>query len=114
MEPYIQPTTERAPSNVILHCGTNALKISTDPEQIAESIIDLAKSVKTDKNNVVISELTPRNDQLNKKTKEVNEVLRQECNKRNIDVIKYDNINARKHCNMSGVHLELERYKYSY
>ena len=113
MEPYIQPTTERAPSNVILHCGTNGLKTSTDLEQIAENI-NLAKSMKTDKNNVVISELTPRNDQLNKKAKEVNEVLTRECNKRNIDVIKHDNTNARKHCNVSGLHFELERYKYSY
>ena len=58
MESYIQPTTERTPSNVILHCGTNDLKTSTDLEQIAENIINLAKSIKTDKNDVLISELT--------------------------------------------------------
>ena len=109
MEPYIQPTTERAPSNVILRRGTNGLKTSTDLEQIAENI-NLAKSMKTDKNNVVISELTPRNDQINKKAKEVNEVLTREYNKRNIDVIKHDNMNAQKHCNVSGLHFELERY----
>ena len=65
MESYIQLTTERAPSNVILHCGTNDLKTSTDPEQIAKNI-NLAKSMKT--NNVIISELTPRNGQLKKKS----------------------------------------------
>ena len=78
MESYIQPTIERAPSNVILHCGTNDLKTSTDHEQIAENVINPAKSVKVDENNVIISELTPRNDQLNKKAKEVNEVLTRE------------------------------------
>ena len=57
-ESYIQPTLERAPSNVILHCGTNDLKTSTDNEQIAENIMNLAKSMKIDKNNVIISELT--------------------------------------------------------
>ena len=105
MESYIRSTIERAPSNVTLHCGTNDLKTSTDPEQIAENIINLAKSIKTDKSNVLISELTPRNDQLNKKAKEVNEVLARECNKRNIVVIKRDNMNARRHCNKSGFHL---------
>ena len=57
-EPYIQPTIERAPSNVILHCGTNDLKTSTDHEQIAKNIINLAKLMKIDENNVIISELT--------------------------------------------------------
>ena len=41
VESYIQPTIERAPSNVILHHGTNNLKTCTDPEQIAENIINL-------------------------------------------------------------------------
>ena len=67
---WSQPAIERDPSSVILHCGRNDLK--TDPKKIAENIITLAKSMKTDKNNVIISELTPRNDQLNKKAKEVN------------------------------------------
>ena len=49
MESYIQPTIERAPSNVILHCGTYDLKTSTDPEQFAENMINLTKSMKTDK-----------------------------------------------------------------
>ena len=102
---WSQLTIERAPNNVILHYGTNDLKTSTDPEQIVENTINLEKSKKTDKNNVIISELTPRNDQLNKKAKELNAVLSRECNKRNICVIKHDNVNARRHCSMSGLHL---------
>ena len=97
VESYIQPTIERAPSNVILHCGTNDLKASTDPEQIAENIINIAKSIKTDKNNVIISELTPQNDQLNKKAKKLNDASTRECNKRTIGIIKHDNMNARRH-----------------
>ena len=61
-----------------MYCGANDLKTSTDPEQIAENIINLAESMKTDKYNVIISELTPRNDQFNKKAKEVNEILTKE------------------------------------
>ena len=102
---WSQLTIECAPNNVILHCGTNDLKTSTDPEQIVENTINLEKSKKTDKNNVIISELTPRNDQLNKKAKELNAVLSRECNKRNICIIKHDNVNARRHCNMSGLQL---------
>ena len=82
--------------------ATNDIKTSTDPEQIAENIINLAKSMKTDNEDVIISELAPRNDQLNKKAKEVNDVLTLECNKRNICIIKHDNMNVRRHCNMSG------------
>ena len=82
MESYIQPTIERAIGNVILYCDTNDLKTSTDPEQIVENIINLAKSMKTDKNNVIISKPTPQNDQLNRKSKNVNAVLSRECNKR--------------------------------
>ena len=54
---------------------------------------------------MLISELTLPNDQLYKKTREVNAVLSRECNKRNICVTKHDNMNARRHCNMSGLHL---------
>ena len=101
----MQPTTERAPNNVILHCCTNDIKTPADPEQIAENIINFTKSIKTDKNNIIISSLTPRNDQLNKKAKEVNEVFTRECNTRNTDVIKLENVNSRKYCNISGLHL---------
>ena len=95
MESYIRPTIERAASNAILQ-GTNDLKTSTDLDQISENIINIVKSMKTDKNNVIISELTPQNDQLNKKAKEVKEALTRECNKINIDVIKHGNMNARR------------------
>ena len=63
MESCILPTKEHAPSNAILYCGTNDLKTSS--EQITANIINLAKYMKADKNNVLISKLTPRNDQLN-------------------------------------------------
>ena len=50
--------------------------------------------------------------EVNKKIKRANQVLTQKSDKRNIDVRKYDNINARRHCNTSGFHLV--RYKSSY
>ena len=55
MESYIQIIIERSPSIAILICCPNDLNTSTDPEQIAENIISLVKSMKADKNNVIIS-----------------------------------------------------------
>ena len=78
MKPYIQPAIERVPSNVILHCGTNDLETCTDPEQNVGNLINLAKSMERDKNNQIISELTPQNDELHKKAKEINEILARE------------------------------------
>ena len=89
----------------MLHCGTNDLKrTSTNPEKSTENIINLSKSMKADKNNVIISELNPWNDQINKKGKEVKEALMWEYNKRNIGIMKHGNMNAQRHCNMSGLY----------
>ena len=52
------------------------------------------------KNNAIISKLTPQNNKLNKKVKKVNKVLTGECNKRNIDVVKHDNMNVPRHCDI--------------
>ena len=49
----------RRARNVILHCGKNDLKrTSSNPEKGTENI-NLSKSMKADKNNVIISELNP-------------------------------------------------------
>ena len=78
-------------------------KERTNPEKSTENI-NLSKSMKADKNNVIISELNPWNDQINKKGKEVKEALMWEFNKRNIGILKHGNTNAQRHCNMSGLY----------
>ena len=61
MEDYIQPTLIETPSHVILHVDTNDVTTKQDPQQIAESIINLAVKIK--KNcDVSISSITARND----------------------------------------------------
>ena len=55
MEHYINSTVKLSPKQVILHCGTNNLPSSEDPETIAKNIINLAKNIKADDAKVEIS-----------------------------------------------------------
>ena len=59
----------------------NSERISS---QIAKSIIDLTRSSNTDSNDVTISFIAPRYDNLNNKANEVNNRLWNMCNDRNI------------------------------
>ena len=36
---------EQNPKNIILHCGTNDTNDDSDPQNIAEEILELAKSI---------------------------------------------------------------------
>ena len=54
-----------APTTVILRDSKN-------PKDIANDIMQLAKSVKTDANKVAVSTILPRKDKFNSKTKEFN------------------------------------------
>ena len=65
--------------NVILHHGTNNLKSDDNSEKIASDIIDLGISVKNGKAMVYISSLVIRNDKLDKKQKEGNDFIKQQC-----------------------------------
>ena len=62
MKSYIQPTINNAPDRICLHIGTNDLK-SKAPNDIANAIVDLAKTIQsTCGAEVVLSELTGRKD----------------------------------------------------
>ena len=55
----MQPKLRETPSHVILHVGTNDVTTKEDPQQIAESIINLAVKI----NDVPISSITAKNDE---------------------------------------------------
>ena len=57
--------------------------------QIARQIIDLALSLKSDKNKISISILASQSDKLNKKASEVNNRLINMCYHRNLAYINY-------------------------
>ena len=62
MKSYIQPTIDNAPDRICLHIGTNGLN-SKAPDDIANAIVDLAKTIQsTCGAEVVLSELTTRKD----------------------------------------------------
>ena len=49
MKSYIQPTTDKNPDVVVLHCGTNDLRSNIKPEELGKRIVDLALSIKKEK-----------------------------------------------------------------
>ena len=95
---------DTSPDNLILHHGTNNLKSDDNSEKIASDIVDLGLSVKNEKTMVYISSLIIRNDKLDKKRKEVNDSIKQQCLTNHLCFIDNENINLRM-LNKSGLHL---------
>ena len=69
MKHYMKPTQGKSPTQIIFPVGTNDLATNKDSNEIANEIVELVKSVKTDNNKVVISSLVPRKDKFNTKAK---------------------------------------------
>ena len=68
MEYYIAPTKrDLDPGIYILHVGTNDLTLDDTPEEITEHIVNIAASLKTENNTVVISNIVPRGDSKKRK-----------------------------------------------
>ena len=104
MEDYIQPTLRETPSHVILHVGTNDVTAKQDPQQTAESIINLAVKIK--KNfDVSISSITARNNKYLRKAANVDRYLKDSCLEKNIHFINHGNAIMFRHLNTSKLHL---------
>ena len=108
MNSQVCPTIKRDPGKVILHCGTNDLRSKATPKDIAEEIVDLGKSLKTNVNKVMISGLVPTGDLLHNKDMEVNIFLKQLCISQDFYYIDNTNIQAEYHLNRSRIHLNRE------
>ena len=65
MEDYIKPTVKLSRKQIILHCGTNNLLLSEDPQTIAKNIINIAKNIKAETVKVAILSIIPRRDTFN-------------------------------------------------
>ena len=70
-----KPTQEKSPAEIIINVGTNELYSDKEPKDIANDIMILAKSVKTDANKVAVSSILPREYKFNSKAKEVNPLV---------------------------------------
>ena len=106
MKTYIiQPPLKRDPDRVIIHVDTNDLRSSQDPETIAKNIIDIAKNSTTNKNEILVSSIVPRRDNLNGKGRQVNNILQKLCVENDFAYVNHDIIKPPQHCNYGGVHL---------
>ena len=79
---YVNPSRKHNPDLFILHAGTNDLRSGKQPIQIAHEIIDLARSLKKDDNDVAVSAIVQRGDAYNEKGKVVNNLLKVPPNRR--------------------------------
>ena len=107
MHDHIKPLLRRSPDEIILHVGTNSLRL-TDSPACADEIIDIGRSIKNNHpdTKVTLSTLVARNDNnvLTEKVNEVNNIIRKHCRKNNWALIEHDKITP-KHLNRSGLHL---------
>ena len=74
------------PDYFIVHVGTKDLNSEVSSNSIAEPIVDLAVSQKTESNDVSVSNIVLRTDNslLNQKGNEVNSHLEDLCKERNL------------------------------
>ena len=98
MQDYVQPTLRQNPDHIILHVGTNDLPT----DKVAELIVELAMSLKSDSTSVAISNITVRTDKHKNKVRQTNKHLKTLCMERNIELISTI---TEKHLNGSRLHL---------
>ena len=104
----LKPTTEQNPKNIILHCSTNDINDDSEPQNIAEEIAELAKSIAKDcDSNATASGIVPRYDKLKEKVRSVNRLWEIYCRNMDISFVGHENINPSKHLSRSGLHLNL-------
>ena len=108
--PNPMSSNERKPNVVILHIGTNDLSPKRNEEdksavQIAQEVIELAKGIRENDIEVIISDLVSRGDEYETKRKRVNLILADLCSENNYAFIEHASIVASKHLNKSLIHL---------
>ena len=104
MRHHAVPVMEFNPDIAILHVGTNSLRGDTELK-IAEDIVKLATTIKTDTNDILVSSILPRRDQLKDKAEKVNDLLRIKCSQSNVPYIRHNNIRSEMHLKPKGLHL---------
>ena len=104
---YVKPSLEYNPNLIVMHCGTNDLRSEQPADAIAESVVKLAATIKTDENDILISGLTPRSDKHGSKCLAVNDKLKKLCEENNFEFIDNSNIKIKEHLSSDGLHLNL-------
>ena len=105
LEDHVKPVLRENPDEIIFHIGTNDLPSGKGNKDIAEAIINLAMSVKTQSRGVSISGITVRKDKHQNKVQEINDQLRDLCQANNINFIDHSKSIKSQHLNKSRLHL---------
>ena len=106
MEYYITPTKRDFDSGIhILHVGTNDLTLDDTPEEITEHIVNIATSLKTENDTVVISNIVPRVDSKKENAEALNKLLVDICKQKEIPLVDNGNISTKRHLNKSRLHV---------
>ena len=105
MVDHVKPTIgDDKPDHVILHTGTNDLRSKKTANQMARSITEPAMSLKENDNSVIVSNIIPRNGNLNNKATEVNNRLLLMCQERKTPFFAHSkDIDSSKHLNVSYI-----------
>ena len=109
MKDYVKPSLRHNPDLFIIHCGTNDLR-SRSIEEVATDVVGLAVDARNDENEVAVSSLTIRNDKLEEKRIQVNDLLKRMCKDAKIGYVDHSNI-KKTHLNNSGLHLNADGEK---
>ena len=90
MDDYKKLSIRDEPDHFIVHVGTNDLNSEVSSKSIAESIVYLTMTLKTESNNVSVSNIVLRTDNSlsNEKQYEVNSHLKDLCEERNLYLIE--------------------------
>ena len=83
VQDYIKPSFRENRHNFIIHVGTNDKSTNQWPEQITQSIVELALSIKSNSCDVTLSDITVRNDGHQRKVAETNWHLKELCKENN-------------------------------
>ena len=107
MDDYKKPSGREKPDHFIIHVKSNDLNSEVSPKSIAESIVDLAMYLKTESNDVSVSNIILRTDNslLNQKGCEVNSHLKDLCEEKNLYLTDNTKKFRSHHLNKGKLHL---------
>ena len=105
LEDHVKPVLWENPDKIIFHIGTNDVPSGKGNKDIAEVIINLTMSVKTQSRGVSISGITMSKDKHQNKVEEINYRLRDLCQANNIKFIDHSKSIKPQHLNKSRLNL---------
>ena len=105
MEDHIKPVLRDKPDHIIFHIGTNDIPSNKNSEDIANSIIELVLSAKSESCDASISNIVVRKDRHQNKCQEVKDHLKEKCREKNINLIDHSKNIKPQHLNKSRLHL---------